>query len=121
MSVLGRKKSLVASFFIIGIMSIAILIFEMKYLGTFLFISRFFMKNTFSMLLPLTTEIYPTFYRTMGYSFASGMGRIGAFVSAFIIYPLFWWESFYPFISFALISIFAAFTTLKLRRDTTGA
>jgi hypothetical protein len=42
------------------------------------------------MLLPLTSELYPTNFRTLGYGFATAFGRIGAFTSAFIVFPLFY-------------------------------
>lgn len=63
---------------------------EINNLGILLFILRFFMKNGFSMLIPLTSELYPTLIRTTGYGVASSIGRIGAFTSAFIIFPLFY-------------------------------
>ena len=93
----------------------------MNFLGFLFFIQRFFMKNSFSMLLPLTSECYPTLYRTMGYGFAAAIGRTGAFVSTFIVFPLFYKQSFLPFLAFGCITFIAAITTAFLKKDTTMA
>ena len=48
------------------------------------------MKNAYSMLLPLTSEMYPTVFRTLGYGVANAFGRVGALSSSFVVFPLFY-------------------------------
>ena len=49
-------------------------------------IARFCMKECFAMLYPFTTEVYKTLYRTMGFGWASGFGRLGAAAMYIFIY-----------------------------------
>jgi len=77
------------------------------------------MKNTFSMLLPLTSELYPTLYRTLGYGLASAVGRVGAFLSAFVVFPLYFVDTYLPFISFFAVCFIAMITTFTIPYDTT--
>jgi hypothetical protein len=46
------------------------------------------MKNVFLALDPLTTETFETRLRMRGYSFCSGMGRLGAVVMPYIVFAL---------------------------------
>ena len=72
------------------------------------------------MLITLTCEIYPTFFRCMGYSIATAMGRVGALTSVFISFPLYWLQSFFPWIGFLCLAFLTSLTTYKLKKDTTG-
>jgi hypothetical protein len=49
-----------------------------EHLGIMCSIARFCMKECFAMLYPYTTEVYKTIYRTLGFGWASGFGRLGA-------------------------------------------
>lgn len=58
-------------------------------LSIFCFFARFFMKECYAMLYPYTTELYPTLLRTIGFGWASGVGRLGSFTMPYIIFPLY--------------------------------
>ena len=78
----------------------------------YLFLLNFINKNAIFLLVPLTSEIYPTLFRTLGYGYASGVGRIGAFLSGFVLFPLFFISKFLPFLAvFCIISgsVFACY------------
>jgi hypothetical protein len=114
----GRKNSLVYIFILIATPNIIIYYTRNDHLGFILFFLRFFMKNGFSMLIPFTSELYPTLYRTLGYGCATGFGRVGAFLSSFIIFSLFYIESYLPFIAFGVLCYLAAFAMFTMPFDT---
>ena len=116
----GRKRTLFIFLCLVAAFNLVIYFFELKYLPFFLFILRFCMKNVFSVLVPLTSELYPTLFRTLGYGYASGVGRIGAFVSAFALFPLFYISTYLPFIGLFIVSAFAAVACFYLPFDSTN-
>ena len=114
----GRKNSLVYSFLIIAIANFTIYYSKLSNLGIILFVSRFFMKNGYSMLIPFTCEIYPTLLRTLGYGYAAAFGKFGAFVSAFVVFPLFYINTFLPFIAISILCLLASITVAFIPFDT---
>ena len=79
----------------------------------YLFLLNFINKNAIFLLVPLTSEIYPTLFRTLGYGYASGVGRIGAFLSGFVLFPLFFiFTIFISVLYYFWISICLLLTTL---------
>jgi len=58
------------------------------------------------MLYPYTTELYPTLLRTLGFGWASGIGRLGSFFMPYILFPLFEISPRFPFGLFIIFSFF---------------
>ena len=87
-------------------------------LGWILFVSSFFKKNGYSMLIPFTSELYPTLLRSLGYGCAAAFGKFGAFVSAFVVFPLFYLSTFLPFFAIAIICLGAALAVAMIPFDT---
>lgn len=105
---LGRKNSLFFCFFALSfIYPLFYLISPEKY--SFLFsITTLILKITFSLLSPITSESYHTLNRTFGYGVAASLGRLGATIMPFFVFPLYekWPECF--FCVFAIFSIFSS-------------
>lgn len=70
------------------------------------------------MLVPLTSELYPTNYRTIGYGFATAIGRLAATLSPFIVLPLFYIDTYCSFLLFALLCIFGSYASYTVPVDT---
>jgi len=116
----GRKNSLTIFLLILSIFNIIIYWSPIHLFGLLISIERFFMKNCFSMLIPLTSELYPTNVRTVGYGVSTGIGRFAATICPFILFPLFYWNSLSIFIIFAILSIFACISIYTLKFETSG-
>jgi hypothetical protein len=71
-------------------------------------LARFFMKDVFQILYPLTTESFDTRTRTKGFGACSGGGRIGAIVMPFVVMPLDGWHRGSVYVLFAGLSVVAA-------------
>jgi len=116
----GRKNSLSLFLMLLFILNIIIFFTPIQYFGTLISIERFFMKNSFSMLIPLTSELYPTNFRTVGYGFATGMGRVAATICPYLLFPLFYWNALSAFLIFALLSFFALLASYTIPFETSG-
>lgn len=117
---LGRKNTLSISLTAILFLNIILYKISQDYFGLFISIERFFMKTCFSMIIPLTSELYTTNYRTVGYGFATGVGRFAATISPFVLLSLFYYDVYSGFIIFAILSIFAVYSSHTIPYDTTG-
>jgi len=70
-------------------------------------IARFFMKDVFQIIDPLTTESYETKIRIKGYGFCAASSRLGAVLMPYIIIPLDRWKQqsvYYLFSGLMLIA-----------------
>lgn len=70
--------------------------------------SRFFMKDIYAVLYPLTTEIFQTVVRAKGFGLCSGSGRIGAILMPFILIPLNLWKYSSVYVLFSLLFLFSS-------------
>jgi MFS family permease len=86
----------------------------------FLSLGRLFAKMCFSIIYPLTAEIYPTKLRTMGVGIASAVGRIAGCIMPFVAIKLFYYNIYSPFISFFIVGLMGLTGTLMLPYDTRG-
>jgi len=116
----GRKNSLSLFLLVLLVFNIIIYYSSSEFFGALISVERFFMKNSFSMLIPLTSELYPTNFRTIGYGFATGMGRVAATVCPYLLFPLFYWDPLSAFIVFALLSLVAFFASYTIPYETSG-
>ena len=71
-------------------------------------LARFFMKDVFQILYPLTTESFDTRTRAKGFGMCSGGGRLGAIVMPFVVMPLDKWKRGSVYMLFAGLSMVAA-------------
>jgi MFS family permease len=117
---LGRKNTLTICVFFFGLFNFMAYVLSKDYLAYILSIERFLMKNSFSMLVPLTSEMYPTNYRTVGYGFATSVGRMAATLSPYILLPLFYRDHYSGFIVFTILSLLATMASNTLPYDTSG-
>ena len=83
-----------------------------------LFIVKFFIKSVFQILYPFTPECFSTKLRGLGSGIAQMIGRLGAAVMPFIIYPLFHEHPHSPFLIFAICSFLGFVTTILMPYDT---
>lgn len=70
-------------------------------------LARFFMKDVFQILYPLTTESFSTGFRTKGFGFCSGSGRLGAILMPFVLIPLDSWSRGSVYVLFSLLCLSA--------------
>ena len=71
-------------------------------------VARFFMKDAFQVIDPLTTESYDTTIRSKGYGFCSGLSRVGAVVMPYIVFPLNDWNPKSVYFLFSFVMFLAA-------------
>jgi hypothetical protein len=69
-------------------------------------------------MLTLTSEIYPTSLRTKGVGFVQFLGRVGSFLTSYIVFSLFKIETFLPFFSFAITNIIGSILVYFMIKDT---
>lgn len=117
---LGRRNSLALFMLVMIIINLLIYVSEENYFGILISAERFIMKNSFSMLVPLTSELYPTNFRTIGYGFATGVGRFAATICPYILFPLLYWNVMSSFLLFSLLSLFAFIASFTMLHETSG-
>ena len=101
----GRKRSLILFFLGAAISHLLFAASTLVFLGS---LARFFMKDVFQILYPLTTESFDTRTRTKGFGVCSGGGRIGAIVMPFVIMPMDRWLRGSVYVLFSVLSLAAA-------------
>jgi hypothetical protein len=100
----GRKRSLTFFFAAAGVFHLLFASTKLTAIGS---IARFFMKDVFQVLYPLTTECFGTKIRTKGFGFCSGSGRIGAILMPFVLIPLDVWKQGSVYVLFCILSLIA--------------
>jgi putative MFS transporter len=121
--IFGRKYSLALGQFISSFCCLVALFISTEYLMTLvltLSLGRLFAKMCFSIIYPLTAEIYPTKYRTLGIGLASAFGRIAGCIMPFLAIKLFYFNIYSPFFSFFLFGFLGLLGTISLPYDTRG-
>jgi hypothetical protein len=81
-------------------------------------IARFFMKDVFQILYPLTTESFDTKLRAKGFGFCSGGGRIGSILMPFVTIPMDQWKRGSVYILFGVLSVIASFISFRMIEET---
>jgi hypothetical protein len=111
----GRKTSIVSFFLGSGLLCLITIYF----LNSFtLFFAKMLMKAVFQMLYPFTSESYPTSARSIGFALNSFVGRFGATIMPFVIYPLYNKHPNSPFLFLAVLCFFGAVAIHSIRKDT---
>ena len=82
--------------------------------------SRVFTKLPFITVNPLTTESYPTLYRTIAIGIISGVGRIGSTIMPHTTISLFDIDLFLPFLGFSIVCLIMAIATYIIPYETAG-
>jgi len=59
---------------------------------------KFFIRLTALALVPLILESYSTLYRSLGIGSTFALGRIAGFISPFIIFPIYEYDNYLPFL-----------------------
>jgi putative MFS transporter len=116
----GRKNSLTIFFAASCIFHIANYFATGELLSSTCNATNFFMKLGFSLLYPYTSELYPTDFRTIGFGFCSGVGRLGAALIPYIMFPLIEADVKSPFIIFVVVAFVATVTSFTFPYDTRG-
>jgi len=116
----GRKNSLILC---MGLATLFFALMAALPLSSFIILItavRLAQKVGYSMLYPLTTELYPTTMRITGFSFASAFGRLGAACMPHVTLLLFSIEPIYPIFGFGVASCLILLTVFLVPYDTTG-
>lgn len=103
----GRKNSLIFFFMGAGVFHLLFALSALTVMGS---VARFFMKDVFQVIYPLTTESFETKIRTKGFGFCSGFGRMGAILMPFVLMPMDNWKQSSVYILFFVLSMLASFT-----------
>lgn len=111
----GRRKSLVLFFLGAAICHLLYASSSWVLMGS---LARFFMKDVFQILYPLTTESFDTLARAKGFGVCSGGGRLGAILMPFIVMPLDSWRRGSVYVVFALLSMMAAAVGWSMIKET---
>ena len=114
----GRKNTLTIFFAISALANIGC--FFNIFFVFFSILARFCFRVSSSMIYAYTTEVYSTYFRTIGIGWASGMGRVGTCLMPYIIFPLFYTYTFLPYLLFTVYMVLCAFCGYKLPYDTSG-
>ena len=104
----GRKNSLIIYFTSAALFHLLFASTSVIAIGS---IARFFMKDVFSVIYPLTTESFKTKIRTKGFGMCSGMGRVGAILMPFVVIPLDEWSYPSVYVCFSVLSLVASWMT----------
>ena len=100
----GRKYSILLFFLGGSAFHLSFAITSIVFMGS---IARFFMKDVFQIIDPLTTESYETKIRIKGYGFCAASSRLGAVLMPYIAIPLDAWNQqsvYYVFSGLMLIA-----------------
>lgn len=116
----GRKNSLTICFATAGFLNFLSYFLPKDHLALSFSVSRFFMKECFAFLYAFTTESYGTLNRTLGYGVSSAVGRAGATVMPYILFPSYQFDEYSCFLWFFILSLCSAFAVYKTKHDTTG-
>jgi hypothetical protein len=111
----GRKNSL--TYFFIGA-AVCHLSYSFSSFTFFASLSRFFMKDVYQILYPLSTESFETKIRTKGFGFCSGFGRLATVVMPFILFPLDDWSPKSVYITFAILCFLAGYLVFTIIKET---
>ena len=117
---LGRRNTLTICVTVLAFLNFLAYYTSVNYLGLIISLERFFMKDCFSMLVPLTSELYPTNYRTIGYGFSTAIGRFAATICPYILIPLFYYDNYSGFMLFGILCLIASCSSLTIPFDTSG-
>lgn len=110
---LGRRNTMAISFFAAAIFHFISYNHSWAY-----FFSRFFMKESWAMLYPYSTEIFTTQNRTLGFGSSAAIGRLGAALCPYILIPLYESNDGFPFLAFGCASICSFVACATLPYDT---
>lgn len=117
----GRKNSLTICCFITSLFNfLAYFAGNSDFFLIILSLTRFFMKTCFLMLMPLTSEIYPTNCRTVGYGYATSAGRFAATICPYLLLNLYVWDIYSSFIFFAGLMFVSGIASYTMNYDTSG-
>jgi len=117
----GKKNSLAWGQLITGIcafIAFAITIHDSVIMICIFSVARFFAQICFNFIYPLTAEIYPTMYRTMGLGCASAFGRLSTCALPFILIKMFYVNIYLPFLMIFIVSFAGMFGTWLIPHDT---
>ena len=72
------------------------------------------------MIYPLTTEIYPTEYRTIGYGWTNAVSNMEGSLMPYIIFPALNYETFLPFLILTFAALIGSYASYTLPYDMAG-
>jgi len=116
----GRKGTTFYSALITVFLFIIASFSSLSLLIPLLTIGRMFLKLSFSIMYPMTTEFYPTTIRTVGLGLTSGIGRLGSSIMPVILIELLNIDPLLPVLSFGLVMTVHVLASYMLPFDTRG-
>ena len=118
---LGRRNSLTLCCFFIALLNIFAYVLANSIIFSFvLSMARFFLQTGFSMLVPLTSELYSTNYRIIGYGYAIGVGRSSVVICPYILLSLLDWNIYSSFLIFAALGVLSTWASHTIKFETAG-
>jgi MFS family permease len=117
----GRRKLLQSFTFLVMLFFSITFFFEVQYMITILFLlTRFAIKGAFIVLVPFTSEVYPTKLRSLGLGVGGALGGFWCIIMSFFIFDLLKWDKRSTLVFFAILGFISLVCCLKLPYDTTG-
>lgn len=116
----GRKNSLTLSYFFAGVACAFSFICTGGLFAGLIFIAKMAANTAFTMILPFTSEVYHTKYRTTGAGMASAMSRIGGVIMPWLTLQCFNFSPKMPFLVYGLACFIASLSAYLLPYDTCG-
>ena len=86
---------------------------------TGLILFKFFIRLTVLSLVPLILESYSTLYRSLGIGSSFALGRIAGFISPFIVFPVYEFDHYLPFLIGFFVMIGLMLILFTFPRDLT--
>ena len=72
------------------------------------------------MIMAITGELFPTPLRMKGVGLVNFFGKLGSFLTSYIVFNLFYIKPFLPFLSFSIICLLSFMIIKFLLKDTTN-
>ena len=70
--------------------------------------------------MTITGELFPTPLRMKGVGLVNFFGKLGCFLTSYIVFNLFYISKFLPFLSFSIINLISFIIINYLLKDTTN-
>ena len=116
---LGRKRVILICTCLIGVLCLAVYRLESIFFIYFMFILKLLNKILSSVSFCYMNELFPTHIRSKSVGLILFFGRISAFFSSFVVFTLYYWDIYWPFVSYAVSCLIAILTLLVINKDTT--
>eukprot|EP01125_Pyxidicula_operculata_P003323 TRINITY_DN1392_c0_g1_i3.p1 TRINITY_DN1392_c0_g1~~TRINITY_DN1392_c0_g1_i3.p1 ORF type:complete len:626 (-),score=147.83 TRINITY_DN1392_c0_g1_i3:270-2147(-) len=124
MEKIGRKKTIVFEFFVLGVLIFALYACMPPIaLTVILFLLRAIITGAYQVIYAYTPEVYPTFLRSSALGICGSFARIGGMITPFVAIALFEvpeYGALYTLLVYGFSALLAALCALFLTKETMG-